>query len=97
MVRELAAGDIHRTQNQQRSEDASSFSNRDQDLSNSAQIPPMGRISLCSLPQELYNNQLTIKLKLLIAQTRIKEWPRPDAEAKNISATPDEYQKPFFP
>jgi hypothetical protein len=59
-------------------------------------MPPIDRIPLFSLPHDLSNNPLTIQPKLFITPTRIKEWPGPDAEAKKISATPDESQKPFF-
>jgi UDP-glucose:glycoprotein glucosyltransferase len=45
---------------------------------------------------DLCNNPLTKKPKLFVAQTMIKEWPGLDAEVKNISAGPDEYEKFFF-
>jgi hypothetical protein len=61
------------------------------------QIPSNDRILRFSLSQHLCNNPLTMRPKLFIAQARIKEWRGPDAEAKNISTTPDDYQKLFFP
>jgi UDP-glucose:glycoprotein glucosyltransferase len=46
---------------------------------------------------DLCNNPLTKAPKLFIAQTRIAEWPGLDAEVRNISAGPDDYEKSFFP
>jgi UDP-glucose:glycoprotein glucosyltransferase len=46
---------------------------------------------------DLCNNPLTKRPKLEIAKERILEWPGLDAEAGNITAEPDEYQKFFFP
>jgi UDP-glucose:glycoprotein glucosyltransferase len=46
---------------------------------------------------DLCNNPLTKQPKLHIAQTRIKEWPGLDEEARNISVGGDEYQRLFFP
>jgi UDP-glucose:glycoprotein glucosyltransferase len=45
---------------------------------------------------DLCNNPLTRKPKLYIAQTRIKEWPALDREARNITADTDDYEKTVF-
>ena len=110
--RQMAAGDQLRFYYNQLSADPASLSNLDQDLPNYAQhwIPiyslPQEWLwceTWCSDETmdkartiDLCNNPLTHAGKLDIAQTRIKEWPGLDEEARNISAGPDDYQKFFF-
>jgi UDP-glucose:glycoprotein glucosyltransferase len=111
--RQLAAGDWLRQIYQGLSPDPGSLSNLDQDLPNYAQnyIPiyslPQEWLwceTWCSDESlakaktiDLCNNPLTKKPKLFVAQTMIKEWPGLDAEVRNISAGPDEYERFFFP
>ncbi|EAY22903.1 hypothetical protein TVAG_076500 [Trichomonas vaginalis G3] len=110
--RDLSAGDQLRFHYQQLSADHGSLSNLDQDLPNYAQhtIPifslPQEWLwceTWCSDETmstaktiDLCNNPLTHAPKLRIAQTRIEEWPGFDSLARNISASPDDYQYQFF-
>jgi UDP-glucose:glycoprotein glucosyltransferase len=110
--RQLAAGDWLRYHYQALSPDPNSLSNLDQDLPNYAQVHiPIYSLpqewlwceTWCSDETlaraktiDLCNNPLTKRPKLFVAQTMIKEWPGLDAEVKNISAGPDEYEKFFF-
>jgi UDP-glucose:glycoprotein glucosyltransferase len=110
--RQLAVGDLLRGHYQLLSLDPNSLSNLDQDLPNYAQVQiPIYSLpqewlwceTWCSdetMDQaktiDLCNNPLTKAPKLFIAQTRIAEWPGLDAEVRNISAGPDEYEKFFF-
>ena len=111
--RQMAAGDWLRLHYQQLSPDPNSLANLDQDLPNYAQdhIPiytlPQNWLwceTWCSDETmdeaktiDLCNNPLTKRPKLEIAQTRVKEWPGLDEEARNISAGPNDYEKFFFP
>ncbi|KAH0788595.1 glycosyl transferase [Histomonas meleagridis] len=111
--RQMAAGDWLRYHYQQLSADPNSLANLDQDLPNYAQhhIPiyslPQNWLwceTWCSDETmddaktiDLCNNPLTKRPKLEIAQTRVKEWPGLDEEARNITADQDAYEKYFFP
>ena len=110
--RQMYAGDILRYHYHQLSADPQSLANLDQDLPNYAQheIPifslPQEWLwceTWCSDDTmdkaktiDLCNNPLSKASKLHIAQTRIKEWPLLDEEAKSITASPDDYRKQFF-
>jgi UDP-glucose:glycoprotein glucosyltransferase len=111
-IRQMGAGDLLRYHYQQLSADPGSLANLDQDLPNYAQdeIPifslPQEWLwcqTWCSDETmetaktiDLCNNPLTKSPKLEIAQNRIEEWPHFDEIARNITASPDEYQKQFF-